>query len=518
MKSNIERRTLNFCRYTQYALRIAYCLILTACTLPASHPPAPSLDLVLVTVNPGASLTPTPFQPAPAATAAPVVLPAPSETLPPTQPPAAASLPAGTRPQYTFYINLDYYTRQAAVQQTIQYPNQTGAPLEALVLSVQPNLWPNCFLLDSVTQEETPLNVTLNGQHMTVALLRPLQPGETATLSLGYQLNLPAKKFEGTFGYLGYQLNLTNWYPFVVPYDPAQGWILHDPWAFGEHLVYDSADFDLYLSLAEGSEKVIVAASSPGMDDGEWIHYRLEGARTFVLSASDQFKVVESGLGSLPIRSYYFGKQGAGERIASAATQAVAIFQSRFGPYPYPSLSIVATESPDGQEFDGLVFLSEDFYAQYQGGIKNNLVSVGVHEVAHQWWFGLVGSDQALEPWLDEALATYSERVFYEHYDLTTWWWGFRVNYFSPAGWVDTNIYDGIAFRPYTNAVYLRGAKFIEALRLRMGDKAFFAFLQDYAARHAHSRAASEDFFAILREHTDADISDLLAAYFQQAR
>jgi len=495
---------------------LLWTLLLTAC-IPAASPAVLSPTPLLVTPNPNATLTPTPFRPAP--TAAPAFL-----TLSPTQTPSLPTLtpintppsqPMGVRPHYTFYVNLDYHTHQVAVQQVIQYPNQSGIPLDKLVLSVQPNLWPGCFTLSSLTQNDLPLTATLEGQRMDVALLQPLQPGETVILALGYQLDLPPKKFEGTFGFLGYQLNLTNWYPFVVPYDSRQGWVLHDPWPFGEHLVYDAADFDVYLQLAQGSEDVIIAASSPGVAENGWLHYHLEGARTFVLSASDQFKIAESALGSIPIRSYYFGKQGAGERLASTATQALAIFQSRFGQYPYPSLSIVATESPDGQEFDGLVFLSEEFYEQYQGGIKNNLVSIGVHEVAHQWWFGLVGNDQALEPWLDEALATYSERIFYEYYDLTNWWWGFRVNYFSPAGWVDTNIYDGIAFRPYTNAVYLRGAKFMEALRLRIGDEAFFAFLKDYTSRYARRRATGIDFFAVLHEHTQADISDIVDAYFK---
>ncbi len=513
---------------TTRKLCLALCaFILIACDLSTPVPISPT-DVVLVTANPNATLTLTPFQPAGglASTSVPseTPLPFPSATatslpgLPPVTVLPASPVPAGTRQHYTFYINLDYRAHQVAVQQTIQYPNQTGIALDTLVLAVEPNMWPDCFILTSLTQNDTPLTANLDGQRMTVTLREPLQPGQEALLTLGYQLNLPPKKFEGTFGYLGYQLNLTHWYPFVVPHIPGQGWILHDPWAFGEHLVYDAADFDLYLQLAQGSEDVIVAASSQPAAEGDWQHYWLEGARTFVLSASDQFQVAESAVGPVLIRSYYFaGYQGAGERIASSVTQAVAIFQARFAPYPYTSLSIVATEVPDGQEFDGLVFLAEEFYDQYQGGVKNNLVSIGVHEVAHQWWFGLVGSDQALEPWLDEAMATYSERVFYEFYDLVPWWWNFRVNYFNPAGWVDTSIYDGIAFRPYTNAVYLRGAYFMEDLRVRMGDEAFFAFLQDYAARYGRGRATAAEFLALARQYAGGDISDLLGAYFQQA-
>jgi aminopeptidase N len=170
-------------------------------------------------------------------------------------------------------------------------------------------------------------------------------------------------------------------------------------------------------------------------------------------------------------------------------------------------------------EYDGLYFLSQDYYASYDGTMLTNLVDLAVHETAHQWWFGMVGNDQAMEPWLDEALATYSEELFYEqHLPQISTWWFFRVESFSPAGWVDTDIYDGINFRTYANAVYLRGAQFLEALRKRIGDPAFFAFLKDYATQMSGKLATGEDFFRILRAHTSINIKDLISSYFQYAR
>ena len=69
--------------------------------------------------------------------------------------------------------------------------------------------------------------------------------------------------------------------------------------------------------------------------------------------------------------------------------------------------------------------------------------------------------------WLDESLATYSELLFYQRQypGEVDWWWNYRVKRFNPTGWVNTTIYDYAAFRPYVNAVYLRGALFMQALR-----------------------------------------------------
>lgn len=100
--------------------------------------------------------------------------------------------------------------------------------------------------------------------------------------------------------------------------------------------------------------------------------------------------------------------------------------------------------------------------------------------------------------WLDETLATYSERIYYEtvHPDQVKWWWDYRYFEFGDPGFVDTSIYDGGGQRPYWDKVYLNGARFMEDLRVRVGDEIFFAFLKDYYTQFEGKRATSADFFA----------------------
>ena len=418
-----------------------------------------------------------------------------------------------TRTNYILYLNLDFDARSLTADETIRYYNNTGTALTDIVLSVQPNRYGNCFTLNSISQDNIALtSFGINGQRLTVNLPQALQPNAATTFTLNFSLSLPTKG-DGLFGYDFNQINLVDWYPFIVPY--SGGWVLHDPMSFGEHLVYDSSDIE--VNIKTGAD-VIIAASAPSDANGEWTRYRLYGARTFVLSASDEFLMTESAVGAVPIRCYYFnGYQGAAEGMLHAATQAVALFDVKFADYPYQTLAVVQSDIHDGQEYDGLVFLSTDFYAQYGGSAKSNLVTIGVHEIAHQWWFGLVGNDQAFEPWLDEAMSAYSERIFYEfnYPRYGDWWWQFRVDYFGPSGYVDTPIYNSGTFRAYTNAVYLNGAYFIEDLRTRMGDDDFYRFLKDYASQYSRGHATAYDFFAVVRQHTSADISDLINSYFQ---
>ncbi len=510
--------------------------LLSSCAAPMETPPQ-FPTFVLVTQDPNASATPTPFQPSsdgvsvPSFTAAPpVTLPStltPQPTFTFTPPPTQTQAPANTaapqptippstssRTNYIFYATLDFDAQTLAVDETIRYYNTTGTALSDIVLSVQPNRFgSSVFVLNSVTQDSVALtSYDLNAQRLTLNLPQPLQPNAATTLALIFNLNLPAKSGEGLFGYDFNQINLVDWYPFIVPY--SGGWVLHDPMPFGEHLVYDSSDIE--LNIKTGAD-VTIAASAPSDQNGDWTRYRLYGARTFTVSASDEFLVSESAVGSVKIRSYYFdGYKAAGESILYSAVQAVNLYAAKFGDYPYETLAIVQADINDGQETDGLVFLASDFYGQYGGGAKNNLTTIGVHEIAHQWWYGLVGSDQATEPWLDEAMSAYSERIFYEfnYPRYGNWWWQFRVDYFGPSGYVDSPIYNFGSQRAYVNAAYFNGAHFMEDLRSRMGDDDFFRFLKDYSAKYSRGRASSYDFFATVRANSNADISDLIAEYF----
>ncbi len=503
-------------------------LILSSCAAPTSTPTQQVFaPFVLITQAPNASPTTTPFQPSdatptPIITELPTLTPAPIFTftdtaLPPTPIliPPTQSAPTPENPSRTNYIlfaTLDFKAHTLNVDETIRYYNNTGVALSDIVLSVQPNRWTGAFVLASLTQDNAAINnFDLSDQRLTLNLPQQLAAGAATTLTLSFTLNIPDKG-SGLFGYDFNQINLVDWYPFIVPYN--NGWVLHDPVSFGEHLVYDSSDIEVNIKT---DADVIIAASAPAEANGEWTRYRMYGARTFAISASAEFLVAESASGTTVIRAYYFsGYKSAADSILYSATHEIDLFDAKFAPYPYQTLAIVETDIHDGEEYDGLVFISSNFYEQYGGGAKNNLTTIGVHEIAHQWWFGLVGNDQALEPWLDEALATYSEKIFYE-YDYPKygdWWWQFRVDYFGPAGYVDSTIYSQPTFRSYTNAVYLNGAHFIEDLRAQMGDDDFFRFIKDYAARYSRGRATSYDFFAVAREHTSADLTSLISEYF----
>jgi len=470
-------------------------VLLVACTSPATPTP---------TSFPSATSTQTPFP-----------------TVSPTDSPTPVPIPE--QPSYQLITSFDYDRHVVTVEETITYPNHTGATLESLTLAIAANLWPNCFRLESIIVGNTPItNYTLDGHRLDVQLPNPLLPDYATTLTINFGLVLPYLDQQNSyrariFGYGDLQTNLTNWYPFVVPFIDGE-WVIREPWSHGEYLVYPLADFTVDLKFANPENAPIVAASGAPEPNDDFTRYTLTGGRVFALSASRDFEVSSLRVGEVKISSYYFPiYKRAGEGALIASKQAIEVFSERFGPYPHESLSLVVADFMDSMEFSALYFNSRYFYDQFDGSAQNYLTFVSVHETAHQWWFDGVASDQALEPWLDESLSTYSELIFFEsmYPDLVPWWWSYRINFFNPSEKIDIPIYQGQNDENYKRIVYFNGTHFLRDLRARIGDEAFYDFLRDYFTQYNGEIASKDDFFSVLDTHTDVDYSDIFWDYFR---
>lgn len=446
----------------------------------------------------------------------------PTETTAPPTPPE----PAALKPGYTILAALDYRTHTLTANALVTYPNMTGKDLDELVFIVEPNRYPGAFLLNAIELPDGTVvsNYTLEYTTLRVPLSEPLIPDDAIDVSITYQINLPPLAEPNDifgpnpFGYTHRQLNLVDWYPMVPAHSPDDGWLIHNPWYYGEHMVYPLADIEVSLQVTNAPDDTVVAASTTGSVQDDWYSYKIEDARNFVFSISPAYKVQEAEVGGTRILGYYFPEDEAAAKAGFQATlDAFTLYSELFHAYPQPSLTMIEADFNHGMEYQGLYFLSNGFYNLYDGTQENYLVSIAVHETAHQWWYGLVANDQAMEPWLDEALCTYSERLFYENVypESENWWWYARINFYQPDGAVNTAIYDTTGYRPYVNAVYLRGALFMEDLRMLVGDDAFFAFLKDYTSKNRDEIMTGERFFAILEKHSNTDISPLLEEYFK---
>lgn len=442
-----------------------------------------------------------------------------SATPSPIPPQPAAS------PQYDIRAELDYGWKKLTAQQLVTLHQPSNQPLDEIVLVVQPNWYPGTFQLDEIGWlDGSPIDdYVLDGIQLRIPLSESWQPGTSKELSLAFTLNLPTldrgEEFgPNPFGYTTRQINLTDWHPFVPPFAAGE-WLVHHPWFYGEHLVYPLADYQVEIRLVNAPNGTVIAANTLDRGEGDTHIYRIDQARNFVVSVSPEYRVFQEEVEGVTLLGYSFPFDAAiGEAAFRTTVEAFKLYYLLFGPYPHESLSMVQADFLHGMEYDGLYFLSKAFYNTYDGTPATYLVAIAAHETAHQWWFGLVANDQALEPWLDEALCTFAERLYYENLypESLKWWVDYRVDYYEPHGWVDVSIYDSEGYRSYRDAVYLNGMNFLTELRDLIGADVFMVFLQDYLNRNTKELASAADFFDILREHSDADWSSLKSKYFQK--
>ncbi|KAA3642898.1 MAG: hypothetical protein DWQ07_20455 [Chloroflexi bacterium] len=453
-----------------------------------------------------------PLEIVPTSTEAPTEAPLGTEEIIVTE-----SAPVAERDLYKLDAFLNYETRSVAVEQEITYTNRSAREQMRLFMITEASREANVFNLDflSIEQSDITSHAVLDGAVpairglFSLQLQVPLQPGETLSIYMVYTLDLPATA--GVFGYTARQVNLTDWYPYVAPIAEHGTLYVSPPGPAGEHLVYEAVDFEVVLRLNDPALVVAGPAPAQVMDTG--FRYELGAARTFSLSISPEFEVIAQSMAGIPVSAYVFPEhREAGQAAVNTSSRALQVFSELFGPYPYESLAIVEIDYEDGLEADGLFFLGQPFFADYDGTKQNYLTSLSAHEVAHNWWFGQVGNDQANEPFLDEALSTYSEYLFYEraHPELVDWWWEFRINRFEPAGIMGGTIYQYPDFSSYVQAVYFRGASFLHGIRGLMGDEAFLAHLRNYAEQNRHQIATSEDFFRPILEVVSQEEFDQL--------
>ena len=477
------------------------------------------LALAAAACQPGAALTPpaatapvTLALTAPAVTGAPATpsSAAPASALPPTpassSSPSASPSPASSRPAYDLQAKLDLSSHIVSVREQVSLAPPAS---DELVFNFNALQMPGVVENLSVQVDGAQAAPQSDGVWLHLPLPAGAIVGELLTVTIAYDLVLPsiepwAWAWRGTLGYTPAQLNLGDWYPVLAWHSAAEGWVMHLPSPLGEYTTTPAADYAVRFSAADGQTLPLLVGSGAATTCGADQCFSLHGGRfAAYVAATGMASRSTVTAGGQMVTSLYLPEHAAGgEAALQTAASALAVFSQRYGVYPFPTFSLVEGDFYDGMEYSGLSFVGRSYYAEYDGTPRNLLAIISAHETAHQWWHTLVGNDQAAEPWLDEALATYSELVFLEakYPAAVDWWWAYRVDAFKPTGRVDGSIYDFLNFREYVDAVYLRGAQMLQAMRLAIGDERFFSFLKQYAAAHAGGVATGTDFWQAYAE------------------
>lgn len=243
---------------------------------------------------------------------------------------------------------------------------------------------------------------------LEVYLPGPVGPGESVTLDLAFTLRLPQK--QGRWGQWGGVTFLAQWLPVTAYYDDT-GWQpppfipWHQPF-FNEAGVY-TARVTLPADQKLGSTGSVAAETDLG-DGRRRVAIGPVCARDFALFCSARFQEFRGHAGGVHVRCLAFPEHAFYARvILDAVCEALPVYSSWFGPFPYPEFTVVESYFGwNGNECGGVVMIDQRMFAMPH--LARDYVTYLVsHELCHQWWYNVVGTNGYAETWMDEGLATY---------------------------------------------------------------------------------------------------------------
>ncbi len=412
----------------------------------------------------------------------------------------------------------------------VRYTNQETEPLDAVYFRLFPNIAGGSIAVDEVKvagEDVAPVYESTDSA-MRLDLPTPLQPGEHVVIQMEFEVEIP-REMGGNYGLFGYfddVLVLDEAYPVIPVYDD-EGWNAETPPPNAD-VTYLDASFYVVRVTAPADVTLIASGVEVGrelQDDVQVLTFAAGPVRDFYMAASDKFTVVSDTVGETTVNSYAFTKQVEGADLAlQYAVGALESFNARFGTYPYTEFDVVSTPMQAlGMEYPGLVDIALMLYEPDAtvSGLPASVIleSTVAHEVAHQWFYNVVGNDQVDEPWVDEAVVQYVTGMYYLDtggtgaYNAIRGSWEQRwdrveradIPIGMPAGaYVD---------REYGAIVYGRGPLFVEALAEEMGQVTFDTFIRDYYETYKWGIGTATNFRALAEEHCECDLTPLFEAW-----
>ncbi|OAX48742.1 M1 family metallopeptidase [Paenibacillus sp. AD87] len=357
-----------------------------------------------------------------------------------------------------------------------------------------PDKKPEDFLggidIEKVTIGGQALDFSNKDQAMSVKLEQPLQPGESVSVHVHFNLKIPYGSQR--LSYYKDIINGAHWFPVMSVYDEAKHEWDSKPYSKTfETDYYTSADYEVQFNVPD-QYQVVMPGTITTRDDAETgrkvVSTVAENTREFAFFASPNFKVDSVTRNGLTVEYYYFDNQPGKKKIVDGyvdqAFKAIDFFSDKYGKYPYPEFRIVESY------VEGVAIEYSRVIQMGQIGINSapEQDTVFVHEIAHQWFHALIGNNSETESFLDEGFADFSKVYFSEKQ-------GDTMNGFKSIQFDDSTVDKAIASTndevgDWASPVYYdKGRQAIYQLYRSVGEEKFDAFMKEYFKRYVYQNA-----------------------------
>jgi hypothetical protein len=341
----------------------------------------------------------------------------------------------------------------------------------------------------SVAITSTKINgVSRTSQRSSATVLRiPVNAaaGTRMTIEVGFRVRLPAGINE-RFGHRG----TTAWFGSGLPllaWERGRGWALEPATsAFAEASTSEAMELTS-LAVTRAAGLTVLGPGRLVGDDGTTAVFAARSVRDVAVAVGRFQSANATAAGKSVLVGVAPQVSDSAAATARELARALGRHASRFGPFPYERLSVaVLPDIHGGIEYPGVILLGT-------GQLQDATAS---HEVAHEWFYGLVGDNQGRNPWLDEAFATYAEaldRGTGPSYLRTTIPADGRGRAGEPMTFWESRK------SSYFRSVYIQGAQGLLRGRSAAGATAFDHAIGCHVRRNAHRIATPDDLAYSLR-------------------
>jgi hypothetical protein len=380
----------------------------------------------------------------------------------------------------------------------VTFTNVAASPLSEVYL----RLWDNYHGSCPTTQPVQISNLTggtlgaleVGCTAVKVTLPSALAQGASATLTFALSIAVPngSDRFgrSGAYAYVGNALP-------VLSVKDAGGWQLAPYTNNGESFYTLASNWTVTLDHPTSllTPATGTSTEAPGASGRTVTTATATKVRDFAWAAGPFNRSSTTTPAGTRVNTFWTSAVSASTAASLQSTSASAIDQhaSRFGAYPYGEVDVVldTTFWFGGMEYPGFVLDSPSSAA-------------AIHELAHQWWYGIVGDDEYNTPWLDESFADYSTDLVQGKDGTGCWnpaWQSSAERISNPMSYWDAHS------SRYSTVVYGYGKCALHDLRRLIGATAMTTLLRSYAAAHWYGVSTTAEFKAAAQAATGTDLT-----------
>lgn len=452
------------------------------------------------------------------------------------------------RPQYQIEAKLNHQQHNIQASEMVSFTNKYGHNLNDLVFHLYPDSYNQLETMSNMHAKPTPemlpeiktqypnvtekdflgdievTSVTIQGEKVSytqekqvlkIQLAKPLQSNQRVDVKVDFTVKIP-------FGFqrMNYRddfYSITKWYPILAMYNPEERKWDENPYhPDGESDYSAFSDYKMKLTVPKEMTVAATGTETENIQQNEKvIEVNAPNVRELVFFASPHYTKESREISGITVNSYYDKRNPLSKEIAleglNSIKRAIPFFYQKFGQYAYPEFDIMETRVLGADmEYPTIIQLGE------YSNIGTNMSLV--HELAHQWFYGMIGNNPYRDPALDESFTTFADQYFKE-YD-TQGENGFKES----LSYSEEIIKEmpGAINRPldqypkgdYGKYVYGKGYIALIDLYYKVGEKKFDQIMKTYFEKNRFTNANFYNFFEVVNQVAGKTVRDYVEDAF----